>query len=280
MLVGRDAEGSAALARRAVAERVDALVALGSDGLVNLAGQAVVGGEVPLAVVPAGTGIDTARMLGLRGVQHAVDVVLGGRVRRIDVGRAGSRIFLTVLSSGFDARVTERAGAMTRPRGAARYPLAVLAELRVLRAVPYELVVHGEHRHLPAVLVAVGNGPTYGGGMRVCPGADPTDGLLDVTVVTPLPALRFVRLFPSVYRGAHVGGPEVLTLRARSARLSAPGTVAYGDGEPVGPLPLDVEVVPGGLPVLVPERLPIVRAAAAVRRWPARPPGPAGRPRR
>lgn len=250
LLVGRDAADSAGLARQAVAEGVDVLAALGGDGLVNLAAQAVVGSDVPLAVVPAGTGNDTARMLGVRGPGQAVDVVLGGSRRRLDVGRVGPRVFVNVLSSGFDSRVNERANALTWPRGASRYSLAMLAELRVFRAVPYELVVDGEPLLLPAMLVAVGNGPAYGGGMRVCPGADPTDGLLDVTVLTPLPTARFLRLFPSVYRGAHVGRPEVLVLRARSVHLSAPGMTAYADGEPLGPLPVEVDVVPAALTVL------------------------------
>lgn len=252
VLVGQDAADTAGLARRAVGGHVDVLAALGGDGLVNLAVQAAVGSDVALAVVPGGTGNDGARMLGLRDPLHAVDVLLGGARRRLDVGRVGDRVFLNVLSSGFDSRVTERANALRWPRGTSRYPLAMLAELGVFRAVPYELEIDGAPLHLRAMLVAVGNGPAYGGGMRVCPGADPADGLLDVTVLTPLPTWRFLRLFPSVYRGAHVGRPEVLTLRARSVRLSAPGMTAYADGEPLGPLPVEVEVVPAALTVLVP----------------------------
>jgi diacylglycerol kinase (ATP) len=252
VLVGDDAADAAARARAAVSAGVDVLAALGGDGLVNLAAQVVVGTDVPLAVVPAGTGNDAARMLGVTDARQAAEVVLRARRRRLDVGRVGARVFLNVLSSGFDSRVTARANALTWPRGAARYPLAVLAELRVLAAVPYELELDGEVLHLPAMLVAVGNGPAYGGGMRVCPDADPTDGLLDVTVLTPLPRARFVRLFPSVYRGAHVGRPEVLSLRARRVRLSAPGQSAYADGEPLGPLPVEVEVVSAALTALVP----------------------------
>ena len=251
LLVGRDAADSARRARSAVADRVDVLVALGGDGLVNLAAQAVLGGDVPLAVVPAGTGNDAARTLGVVDPRQAVDVVLRGVRRSWDVGRVGGRCFLSVLSSGFDSRVNERANTMRWPRGPSRYPLAMLAELRVFRAVPYDVVLDGEPLHLPAMLVAVGNGPSYGGGMRVCPAADPTDGLLDVTVLTPLPTWRFLRLFPSVYRGEHVGRPEVRTFRARGVRLTAPGMTAYADGEPVGPLPVEVDVVPAALPVLV-----------------------------
>lgn len=257
VLVGRDAGDSAALARRAVAAGVDALVALGGDGLVNLAAQAAVGTDVPLAVLPAGTGNDAARLLGLGpDPLDAVDVVLRGRRRRLDVGRVDERVFVNVLSSGFDSRVNERANRMTWPRGPARYRIAMVQELRAFRPVPYDLVLDGTRRRLSAMLVAVGNGPAYGGGMRICPSADPEDGLLDVTVLRPLPPSRFLRLFPSVYRGEHVGRPEVLVLRARTVRLEAPGMTAYADGERLGPLPVQVEVLPAALSVLVPDRTP------------------------
>ena len=257
VLVGRDVLDAARLAGEAVRDRVDALVALGGDGLVNLAAQAVTGTDVPLAVVPAGTGNDSVRALGIpRDPAAAADVVLHGRPRLVDAGRVGGRVFLSVLSSGFDSRVNERANRMSWLRGPARYPIAMLGELRVFRPVPYELVVDGEPWATPAMLVAVGNGRSYGGGMQICPGAELDDGLLDVTVLTPLPTARFLRLFPSVYRGEHVGRPEVRTYKAKTVLLDAPGMTAYADGEPVGPLPLTVQAVPGALTVLVPAGSP------------------------
>ncbi len=156
-------------------------------------------------------------------------------------------------SSGFDSQVNERANRLTWPRGAARYPAAMLGELRVFRPVAYEVRLDGELLRMPAMLVAVGNGRSYGGGMQICPAADLSDGLLDVTVLAPVPTLRFLRLFPSVYRGRHVHLPEVSTFRVRSVQLEAPGMTAYADGEPLGPLPLTAEAVPAGLTVLVPD---------------------------
>lgn len=257
VLVGSDALDAVRLAGVAVRDGVDALVALGGDGLVHLAAQAVTGTGVPLAIVPAGTGNDSARSLGIpRDPAAAADVVLHGRPRLVDAGRVGGTVFLSVLSSGFDSRVNERANRMSWPRGPARYPIAMLGELRVFRPVPYELVVDGEPWATPAMLVAVGNGRSYGGGMQICPGAELDDGLLDVTVLTPLPTGRFLRLFPSVYRGQHVGRPEVRTYKAKTVQLDAPGMTAYADGEPVGPLPLTVESVPGALTVLVPAGTP------------------------
>jgi len=133
--------------------------------------------------------------------------------------------------------------------------VATVAELGVFRAVPYRIVLDGEQHELEAMLVAVGNGPSYGGGMRVCPAANLSDGLLDVTVVLPLTTARFLRLLPSVYRGAHVRSASVRTFRVRQVTLESEGMTAYADGEPVGPvgpLPVTVEAVPAGLTVLVP----------------------------
>ena len=102
-----------------------------------------------------------------------------------------------------------------------------------------------------AAMVSVGNGTSYGGGMLIAPGASLTDGLLDVIVVSPRSRFRLVRLFPTVYRGTHVDLDEVQVFRTRSLRLIAPDIVAYADGEPIAPLPLDIEAVPGAGRVLV-----------------------------
>ena len=170
----------------------------------------------------------------------------------VDLGRVAGRTFLAVLSSGFDSRVNERANRMTWVRGPVRYRVAMVAELGVFAPVPYRMVLDDEVLELEAMLVAVGNGPSYGGGMRVCPGARLDDGLLDVTVVLPLAIGPFLRLFPSVYRGEHVRSSAVLTRQVRRVSLEADGMTSYADGEPVGPLPVAVDVVPAALEVLVP----------------------------
>jgi diacylglycerol kinase (ATP) len=254
VVAGTDAADGLARARARVAAGVDALVALGGDGLVHLALQAVAGTPTPLGVVPAGTGNDFARMLGvpLADPMAAVEVVAAGRHRAVDAGRTGDRWFAGVLGAGFDSVVTERANRMRWPTGRARYDVAVLAELRTFRPVPFVLELDGRACHTEAMLVAVGNGPSYGGGMRICPGADPADGLLDVTVLGPVGRAELLRVLPRVYSGGHVGHPAVTVHRARRVSLAAPGVVAYADGERIGPLPVTCEVVPAALRVLAP----------------------------
>ena len=251
VVVGRDADEAFDRIRDRVAQGVDGLVAVGGDGLVNLAVQVVAGTEVPLGVVPAGTGNDFARALGvaLDDPVAAVDRIASGATRAVDLGRANGRWFAGVLGSGFDSMVNERANRMTWPSGRARYNLAIVAELRVFRPVPFTLELDGEPWTTEAMLVAVGNGPSYGGGMRVCPDADLHDGLLDVTVLGPISKPEFLRVFPTVYKGTHVDHRAVTVRRARSVVLAAEGVTAYADGERVSVLPVHCEAVPSALRV-------------------------------
>jgi diacylglycerol kinase (ATP) len=253
-LVGRDGEEALDLARRAVSDGVDALVVVGGDGLVHVGVQAVAGTRTALGVVPSGAGNDLARALGLArsDPRRSADVVVAARTRRIDVGRIGATSFVTVLAAGFDALVNERANAMRRPRGRLRYTLATLAELRALRPLPYTLGLDGDVREVEAVLVAVGNGPSYGGGLRVADGARLDDGLLDVVVLGPLSRRDLVCTYPRLFTGGHTRHPQYQRRRVRRVTLAAPGVVAYADGERLGPLPLTAEVCPGALEVLVP----------------------------
>jgi diacylglycerol kinase (ATP) len=254
VVAGRDADDALDKIRARVDSGVEAVVALGGDGLVNLALQVVAGTAVPLGVVPAGTGNDFARALGLSrsDPMAVVDHIANGEARPVDLGRVGSRWFGGVLSSGFDSMVNERANRMSWPRGRARYNLAMLAELRTFRPVPFELDVDGETWVTDAMLVAVGNSASYGGGMRICPDASLEDGLLDVTVLGPISKLEFIRVFPSVYKGTHVNHRAVTVKRARVVSLSAFGVTAYADGERVASLPVACEAVPKALQVLAP----------------------------
>ena len=142
---------------------------------------------------------------------------------------------------------------MRWPKGRSRYNLAILAELRVFRPVPFTIVLDGTEHTAEAMLVAVGNGTSYGGGMKVTPGARVDDGLLEVTVLGRISKPEFLRVFPKVYKGTHVEHPAVTVHAAREVSLRAPDVVAYADGERVQPLPVDVTCVPGALQVLVPD---------------------------
>jgi diacylglycerol kinase (ATP) len=251
-VLGRDADEAFDRVRDRVARGVDAVVAVGGDGLVNMALQVVAGTDIPLGVVPAGTGNDIARALDLDVADPAsvAEVLVSGQVREVDLGRASGRWFGGVLGSGFDSMVNERANRMSWPRGRARYNVAIVAELRTFKPIAYTLELDGEPWQTEAMLVAIGNGPSYGGGMRVCPDARLDDGLLDVTVLGPISKPEFLKVFPTVYKGTHVTHPAVTVRRASLVQLAASGVTAYADGERVAVLPLTIEAVPRALRVL------------------------------
>ncbi|MCU1667787.1 MAG: putative sphingosine/diacylglycerol kinaselike enzyme [Blastococcus sp.] len=251
-VTGAQAEKEAAAA---VAAGTGAVVAIGGDGAAHAALQAVAGTTTPLAVVPAGTGNDLALALGIprdapAAARAAAEDLLDGEARSIDAGRTGERWWSTVLCCGFDSAVSDRANRLRWPRGRRRYDVAILAELARLRPREVTMVLDGAARTVPVTLVAVGNTPWYGGGMQVCPSADPTDGTFDVTVVGPMSRLELIRSRPRLTAGTHVQHPTVTVIRAARVELSCPGVTTYADGEPVAPLPATAECVPGAVRIV------------------------------
>ncbi|MEV0873663.1 diacylglycerol kinase [Streptomyces sp. NPDC049950] len=258
-VLGEDADNALRRAREAVAGGTGALITVGGDGMMSLALQAVAGTATPLGAVAVGTGNDFARALGLpirdpaAAGRLAAEALKAGTVRSIDLGRVGERWFGSVLASGFDSRVNDRGNRMRWIGGRFKYDLAILAELAAFRPIPYRLRLDdGPVTEVEATLIAVGNGTTYGGGMRICADAVMDDGLLDVTVVGDCSRTTLLKVFPKVYRGTHLGHPAVTVHRVSSISLAAAGVTAYADGEPLGPLPLDVTCVPGAVRVLAP----------------------------
>lgn len=244
------------------ATRAKGLVVVGGDGMVNLGVNLVAGTDIPLGIVPSGTGNDMARGLGIPvadtpGAIALLLRALGSEPRVVDAGRMtsadGSRKwFACVFSAGFDAIVNERANQMHWPKGRQRYNLALLRELAMLKPISYGLEVDGNEENTRAVLVAVANNVSFGGGMKITPDAMLDDGKLDLFVVQPLSRIAFLRIFPSVFKGTHVRDPRVSVRRASKVRVSAPNIVAYADGERVTELPIEVEIVPAALRVLAP----------------------------
>jgi diacylglycerol kinase (ATP) len=252
---------------RTARERTDefeALVVVGGDGIVHAGVEAVAGTGTALGIVPAGTGNDIARGLDLplgdpvAAAESVARALHAGGYRTVDAvsveHAGGTGWFASILASGVDALINERANAWCWPRGPARYTLAALRELAVVRGLPVRVTLDGVVHELDALLVAVANTRCYGGGIRMAPDADPTDGLLDVVVVDRLSPLAALQLFPRARRGRHLGLPEVTVHRVRRVTLEllgdGPRPRAYADGEPLGDAPVTCDVVPGALRVL------------------------------
>nr|WP_036343999.1 diacylglycerol kinase family protein [Micromonospora purpureochromogenes] len=260
LLRARTPEEAEAACHAAVADGAGALVAVGGDGTVHRAMQAVAGTAVPFGPVPAGTGNDFAVETGfpadpVAAVEVIADALAAGRARPVDLARLSrsgvpDRWYGAVLAAGFDAIVNERANRMRWPRGPRRYDLAIVVELARLRPRRYRLVLDGEAREVDAVLVSVGNTASYGGGMRICPDADPHDGLLDVVVGGRFDRRTLMRVKPQIYQGTHVTHPLARVYRARTVELAAEGITTYADGERSLDLPVTVTAAPAALRLL------------------------------
>lgn len=245
------AEDVGRISAEVVASGADAVALIGGDGTIHLGAQVLANSGMPFGVIPAGTGNDFARGLGvpLKDPAAAADLVIAGRTRAVDLAVAKDEFITTVVAGGFDSLVNKRANAMSWPKGSSRYTVATLAELRTFTPLEYVVTIDGEPVETKAMLVAVGTGPTYGGGLQICAGAEIDDGMLDITIIKPVSRMTLLQLFPKLSKGTHVGHPAVQALRGRSVRIDSPGITAYADGEPLGPLPVDIGVAPGALTV-------------------------------
>jgi diacylglycerol kinase (ATP) len=255
--------------RESVAAAVESaptgIVACGGDGTVHLVLQGAASHSTAIhstamAIIPAGTGNDVARSLGIarKGHDQVARVIarsaLAGRFRAIDLTRLehGSRHVwsLGVTSTGLDSAVNERANRTRRFNGTTRYVLALLSEMRSFRTYEYVVTVDGERMDGPATLIAIGNGSSYGGGMLICPSASMTDGILDITWVDRASRTTILRVFPRIFSGSHVEHPAVRVLHGRTITVEAKGPVVYADGERIGDLPIVATAVAGGLRML------------------------------
>lgn len=241
----------------AAEQGAEIVAVIGGDGTVSCAANGLLGTGAVLAVLPAGTGDDFAGAIGARPFRTAVRLLADPKTAAVDVVRvragAVERHFVNIAGAGFDSEVTETANAMTVNLGGTGTYLAALAKtLSRFTPARYDLTVDGEPLTLDAMLVVVGSGRSYGGGMKVLPDACLVDGVLDVCIVEALSKGAFLRAFPKVFMGRHTTHPKVRMARATRVTIEANrGLQVYADGEFVGPLPASFEVMPGALPVVV-----------------------------
>ncbi len=266
-LHARTAEQARELGGAAVTDGLDVLVVAGGDGMVGLGVELCALTDTAVAIAAVGSGNDFARSMRLpvHAPRATARMIAAGHTRTIDLGHlvddspapahggfGGDRWFAGVLAAGFDALVNRRANGFGPRLGRLGYPLAVARELPGFRPISYRIEVDDQVVETEAMLVAVGNGTSYGGGMRICAGAEPDDGLLDVLVLHQISRTGLLRVFPRVFTGSHLSHPAVQVLRGSRVRVQAEGVLTYADGEPFAPVPLTCEAVPGALRLVTP----------------------------
>lgn len=246
------------LAREALATH-DLLLACGGDGTLCEVLNGVFPHPGPVGFIPAGTGNDLCRGLGLSRQPHEVArQLLAGRPRPLDLMRLSDPpiVSINVIGIGFDAAVAERMNRGSRAIGGPiPYLSAVMAELVRMRTVKLKLRLDGETWEGEALLVAVANARSYGGGMQIAPHASMDDGLLDVVIVEPLGRLDFLRTLPRVFSGTHLDHPAVSCHRGRELLVESTEPLPIMvDGDVRARAPLHVTLLPGAVNLWLPDR--------------------------
>jgi diacylglycerol kinase (ATP) len=253
---GQSTKGSGAfLALQAIAEGATTIVAAGGDGTVGEVANALVGTNVHFGVLPMGTGNDFARTLGIGlDLELAVRTVVFGKALDVDLGKGPGGYFINVAGCGFDAEVAYQINhKFRRLRGTTAYVVAVVSTLMKLKPYPIKLTIDGVEQHETVMLCAVANAKTYGGGMRIAPNADISDGQFDIVLVGKVSKLEFLRTFPKVFKGTHLDHPQVKVVRGKNVRIESDRTMpVLADGEEIGFAPVEFSLLEGGLRVLVP----------------------------
>jgi diacylglycerol kinase (ATP) len=241
--------------RQAAARGTEGIVLVGGDGTVHSALGALVEEGMPFGVLPAGRGNDFVRNLGAAS-REAGGLLTRDRLRvcHLDLATAGGVPYGSVACVGFDAEVNrlarEGAGYL---RGTAGYVVCVLRALARFRPFEVEVEVDGWRWQGAITLVAVANGPCYGGGMRIAPQARMDDGVLDVCIVSAVPRATLLREFPKIFRGAHTSHPACIIRSGRSVTVrDGSEHEVFADGESVGNTPVQFAVQHGRLRVLQP----------------------------
>jgi len=249
----RSIEHGVDLALRAI-ELGEVPVVVSGDGLMGAIGGAMAGSETPVGLIPGGRGNDLARALGIpTEPEEAVEVVLAGHSRRIDVGEANGKRFLGIVSVGFDSECNRLANETHFIRGNLVYAYSMVRTLIGWRSARFTVVAGGERKRLEGYFVDVANNSVYGGGMYIAPEAEIDDGQFDVVAITEVGKLRFLRGLRDVLKGAHIDKDEVTTFRASRLELDASRPFpVYADGDHLTDLPVSLRVLPSCLSILVP----------------------------
>ena len=257
-LSGPDAKSALEKGQLAISEQdLSGIVAVGGDGTAQLAVNLCVPNQLPIGLIPAGSGNDQSRELEVPrnsitdAVNHLVQHLESPR--RVDVMRVktNTREFWSLgsISAGFDALCAQRANGLRWPKGPNSYVAAMLLELPKFEPIEYHLDVDGEKRSLRAMLCGVANVKNFGGGMKISPESEITDGELEVFILHEVSRRRLLRIFPTVYEGKHLDFPEVEIFKARSVSIANDSFPMTCDGELIGPAPFSAEVHQGALQV-------------------------------
>lgn len=221
------------LAKAAADQDFDAIIAVGGDGTVNEVVNGIVNSKAVLGIIPTGSANDFAKELNLpTSIADACQAILDANTRKIDVGKVNDRYFINVAGVGLDAQVSEKANKTpVRARGLVQYVIALSRVLLNSHPKEFNLSLDGKARRIKAWLISIGNGKQFGGGMKILPTADVSDGLFDICVIKDIKKWAVIYYLPLVIQGKHLKLPDVAVYRAKEVEISCLGCLGHADGE-------------------------------------------------
>lgn len=253
-----DSAAIAAQRLAAASDELSGIVAIGGDGTSQLGVNIAMQCKLPLGLIPAGSGNDQVRQLGVAldntvaAVQNVLEALPAPRLVDVMEVEIGGRSFFSLgsVSAGFDAICAQRANGLRWPTGPNSYVAAMFLELPRFRPIEYQVQVDGGERNFKAMLCGVANVKNFGGGMMISPDSEITDGELEVFILHEVSRPKLLQIFPKVYKGRHIEHAEVEIFKAREISVSNAGYPVSCDGELIGPAPFSVKVHPAALGLL------------------------------
>lgn len=243
------------LARHAATSKtkVDAVISVGGDGTLLEVVNGLVGSNMLLGVLPAGTGNDFARAIGIpANVKEALKSIVKKKIKLIDVGKLGDVFFTNVASVGFDAEIVRDIIKYKKfIPGKASYLVAALIKFFTFKFKHISVNIDGKEMKSKILLVAIANGTHYGGGMKVNPHGDIDDGYLDVIMINHVPRYKIPLLMAKFAKGDYTHLPFVKTYRCKEITInSQDNLVINADGDIFGSTPATFSVKPLSLNVI------------------------------
>lgn len=237
-----------------------ALIVIGGDGTVQSILSELAGSQVLLGIIPAGSGNDFARSLGVpQNVKQALNYILSGSIKKIDIVRAGQQHCITIAGIGLDGEVAQTVNKSKYKRWLNKlnlerlsYVIGLIAVLIRYKPTSVCIKVDGKsYTYNKVWLIAAANLPYYGGGMKICPNAQFADGIMDICIVSGISRLKLLFIFPKVFQGSHINHPAVTMLQGESIYVSSDKPMIFhGDGEVLGQTPIDISIMKQSLRVI------------------------------
>lgn len=255
LYISKSAEDIFSVTRQNITKDYSNFVGIGGDGTIHYIANALAGTNKNLGYIPVGSGNDIAKNLGIPlDIEKACEVIKKARTKKIDLGLINDKYYyLCIAGAGFDSEVTRLANETRLPvKGPLKYTYAVYKTLITFRPKIFHIEYDHNQRQMELMMMVASNMQAYGGGMKITPDADPCDGKLDICIIKKMTKIHFVKAFPRVFDGKHIGDPNIEIFKADTLKIECDRKAdVFADGEYICSLPVSFKVMPKSLNFIV-----------------------------